>query len=160
LFRLGVVGKEVSDDQTRAAARQHQTQQFPTRPRAHLHLVVVPANPKREAAVDHMLHLVARALERARREQRVVGRVERDGSKFLPVPHVGVFRQDLVEGDFPLNTRQHARATPLRSTAKLTPLKSSTGTLISSAISLFPLNISPVRLQQHAGTAMLAKTRS
>lgn len=43
---------------------------------------------------------------------------------------------------------------------KLTSLSRSTGTPINSAISLFPLNTSPVLLHKHAGTAMLANTRS
>ncbi len=68
----------------------------------YLHLVVVFANPKRKTAVDDVLHPVNGALERAGREERVVGRVERDGSKLLPVPHVGLLCQDLVESDFAL----------------------------------------------------------
>ena len=108
LLRVRVVGEEVPNDQTRAVACQRQIPKHCSPGRGNLHFMVVPSNPKRETAVDNVLDLIARALERARGKQRVVGRVERDGSKLLPVPHVRLFRQDLVEGDFPLPAGQHS----------------------------------------------------
>lgn len=53
-----------------------------------VHFVVVPANPKGETAVDDVFHPVNGALERAGREERVVRRIECDGSELLPVPHI------------------------------------------------------------------------
>lgn len=64
--------------------------------------MVISANSKRKAAVDDMVYAINRTLEGACRKQRVVGRVERDRAKLLPVPHVRVFCEDLVQRNLAL----------------------------------------------------------
>ena len=60
--------------------------------------MLVPLNHKRKRAVDNRLvGLGVGPLERARRQQRVVVRVERDGLELLPVAHERLFGQYLVE---------------------------------------------------------------
>jgi len=55
------------------------------------HLMIIPANSEREAAVYYALsRVVVRILERTRRDEGVVCRVERDRSELLPVSHVGL----------------------------------------------------------------------
>lgn len=59
---LGIMGKEVPNDQTRPV-KVRKSAKSSEGTEADIHLVVVPADSKREAAVDDVLHPVVGALE-------------------------------------------------------------------------------------------------
>lgn len=68
----------------------------------------VSANRKREAALyNRMVRRVAGVLERAGCQKRLVGRVERNRPKLLPVADHGLFGQNLVQSDLALVVNQH-----------------------------------------------------
>lgn len=63
----------------------------------HIHLVVIPSDSERKATVDDGVGgLVVGVLQRTGCEEGIVGRVERYGPKFLPIPHIRLFRQDFM----------------------------------------------------------------
>ena len=65
--------------------------------------MLIPANHKGETAIDNgVFGIIVGAFQRARREQGVVGWVERDGAKLFPVPYQGVLGQNFMEGQFGL----------------------------------------------------------
>lgn len=74
----------------------------------HSQFMFVSANRKREAALhNRMVRRVARVLEGAGCQKRLVGRVERNRPKLLPVTDHGLFGQNLVQSDFALVANQH-----------------------------------------------------
>lgn len=125
----------------------------------------ITAYRKRKTTLDdRVIWRITRVLEWARRQQRIVRRIKRNGAKLLPISYHRLFGEDLMQRNLALRDlvsicSQRKVLSGYKGDA-LTSRSWSTGTLISSAISLFPRKISPVRLQQHAGTAILAKTRS
>lgn len=68
-----------------------------------IHLVVVPANHEREAAVDQgIARLVVRVLQTTGRKEGVVVRIECYRPELFPVSDDRFLRQDLVQRDFTL----------------------------------------------------------
>jgi hypothetical protein len=127
---------------------------------SNIHFMVIPPDREGEAAFDcWVFRLIVRVLQRTARQESLLGLVEGNRSKLLPVVHSRLLSEDLVERNLALGW-QLATVGRSHTELTLTSLNFSNGTWISSAISLFPLKISPVRLQQHAGMAMLANTRS
>ena len=124
------------------------------------HVVGITANSKGKAAADSRIFRGrVRVLQRAARKDGLLRLIKRYGAKLFPIADERVFCDDVVDRNLALYTLSVSTACDVRH-RRLTSRSCSIGTCISSAISLLPRKISPVLLQQHAGIAMLAKTRS
>jgi len=161
----GILGQEIAYDERGAAEG---SASFFRGRLICLHLMIISPNSKRETTLNSG---IARSLflwvfQRATGNDSLLRRIKGYNSKFLPIIDEWIFGQYVVDCDLALwrlyRVSMGGRANRKKAvvSGQHTSLNFSIGTWISSAISLLPLKISPVRLQQHAGMAILAKTRS
>lgn len=126
----------------------------------HLHVVIITSDREGEAALNPLAcRIGVGAFQRAAGEHCFLGVVEGNCTELLPVANQLVLDNNFVDGKFALQ-KEVSILSRAGKHSTLTSRRLSIGTSISCAISLLPRKISPVRRQQQAGIAILAKTRS